>query len=163
MTLNMIPVSRLILFSTLLVKSHGLALPLRMMSTNNYLKSLDKTCQNDENSIRNIISSKTGTGKTEIVNRLLQVSKPTDKDEVEIDTILVNIRRIGCINFNLNSPFILMKLGKTMDNVFYITKEGNVEKLNKTTKLISGKIRNFSAYDFDSECLMDCIVFNSEM
>jgi Icc-related predicted phosphoesterase len=93
---------------------------------------------------------------------MLQVSKPTDKNEVEIDTIVVNIRRIGCINFNLNSPLIMMKLSKMMENVIYISKEGNVEQLKNSTKLVSGKIRNFAAYDFDSNCMVDCIVYNSE-
>lgn len=153
-------VSSLILFFTLIVNVYGLVLPLRMTSTNNYLQSLDRSCHKDNNGVTDIISSK--TNKVDILNRLLQVSKPSDKNEVEIDTIVVNIRRIGCINFNLNSPLILMKLGKTMEKIFYITKEGDVEQLKNSTKLISGKIRNFAAYDFDSDCLVDCIVYKSE-
>lgn len=148
-------VTRLIVLLTLSAECYGFVVPLRMTTTGDYLQSL-QTKYNVYQTGGEVVRSK--SNKANFVNQLLLASKTTDKKEVEIDTICVNIHKIKCINFNPNSMLISMKLTKEMENIYYMSDEGIVEKLRNDTKISSKAIKNFLAYDFDDNNSVDCIV-----
>jgi len=149
-------VTRLIAFFTLSVHCYGFVIPLRMSSTDNYLQSLQTKYHVYQTGGGEPVLSK--SNKANFVNQLLLASKTTDKKEIEIDTICVNIHKIRCINFNPNSLLISMKLAKEMENIYFMSNEGIVEKLRNDTKITAKSIKNFMAYDFEDNNSVDCIL-----
>ena len=111
-------------------------------------------------SLRNDIKNKTGKRPT-IVDEMLKNSKVCTKKSVAVDTIILNIYKINKFFINPDSPTITLSLHEKMENVFYLTEQGESEKLLNTTKIVPNTLRNFFVYELDADMEVDCIMYKS--
>lgn len=111
-------------------------------------------------SLRNDIKNKTGKRPT-IVDEMLKNSKVCTKKSVAVDTIILNIYKINKFFINPDSPTITLSLREKMENIFYLTEQGESEKLLNTTKIVPNTLRNFFVYELDADMEVDCIMYKS--
>lgn len=111
-------------------------------------------------SLRNDIKNKTGKRPT-IVDEMLKNSKVCTKKSVAVDTIILNIYKINKFFINPDSPTITLSLNEKMENIFYLTEQGESEKLLNTTKIVPNTLRNFFVYELDADMEVDCIMYKS--
>jgi hypothetical protein len=120
------------------------AFHLQMSASNDYLKSLNvQKCNYNR--------------YCDILNKV-EGAKATETDQIEIDTILVNIVKIDNIFFNRNSKNIIFKLKDEMQNI-YIENDNEVMKLSKNTKVFSKGFRNFLVHPFNTTYDIDAVMY----
>ena len=119
------------------------AFHLQMSSSNDYLRSLNVQKYNNR--------------CLDILNKV-ESAKATEKEKIEIDTMMVNIAKIDNIFFNRNSKNIIFKLKEEMQNI-YIDDDNEVMKLSKDTKVFSKGFRNFLIYPFNTTQDIDAIMY----
>lgn len=90
---------------------------------------------------------------------MFEVAKPCTKQHVEINTILINIYMIQRVYLDMNGLDIRLKLTELFKNIYYITENGEVEKINNTTSIIPNKIRSILFYELDESKKVDCILY----
>ena len=110
--------------------------------------------------LRNDIKNKTGKRPT-IVDEMLKQSKVCTKKSVAVDTIILNIYKINKFFINLDSPTITLSLNEKMENVYYLTEQGDSERLLNTTKIVPNTLRNLFVYELDADMEIDCIMYKS--
>ena len=114
---------------SLISATFAFTLPLRMSMHDDYLRSLSVQPYDRLNNLQN--------------------AKVTDKENIEVNTILFNMWKIDNVFFNRNSKTIMFKLKEDMDNIFVKTDE-ELERLPKATKIYSKAFRNFLFYPMNS-------------
>ena len=96
-----------------------------------------------------------------IMDEILKNAKICTEKTVAVDTIILNIYKINKFYINCYSPTITLSLKGKMENVYYITKSGETEKLLNTTSIVPNKLRNFFVYELDTDMKVDCIMYKS--
>lgn len=121
---------------------------LRMSSTDKYLNDL-RPVTNKSKELINIYDEL----------NLQDAQTYTNKTELHIDSILLNIYKLDSLFFNRNSKNIMFKLRDQMQDVFFCENQ-TMYRLPNTTRLTSNAFRKFIISEMDTR--VDVILYKHD-
>ena len=127
-------------FVNMPVPVHRNMVKLRM--SNDYLQNLDNMSK------QNI----------QLFEDKLKTANYTDVEQIQVDSIFLNIYKLDNIFFNRNSKNVMFQLRHKMENLYYV-KNGQVQKIAEGTKISSKGLKKFVVAEMNTD--IDVIMYNN--